>query len=429
VSDYQTFRDNFDVSNVFRVSSFGREGDPDSPYIAAEINSTVETNTAAYVRLNFGVDGDNRLDGNVGLRYVSLDTSVVGGITFPNLNVGGNPNNSFTADQLAFANGASNNEDAESTFDKVLPSLNLKYEVTPELIARFAASQAVSYPNLGDLRYNYNISASIENNDDEVAEIRSFRQVSGNPFLKPLESTGVDFSLEYYFDDSDYVSGGVFYKDLKNFFSTTTTTTNVTNPSNGITQAVEVSQPFNVGEATLSGFEFSYQQFFDELPGVWSGLGVQFNYTYLNPSEVPQQNVRSEQFGGEEDATRATVPYDNLPLQGLSENQFNLVGLFQNETWEGRLAYNWRDDYLLTIREVNSSNVGFDVTTFADARGQLDGSIFYRVNDAWQVGLQGTNLLQDEVVTSSQVDASGTRVFRHSFIYDRRFTFVVRGNF
>lgn len=401
-------------------------------YLPAEINSTTETNTSAYARLNFGIDGDNRLEGNVGLRYVNLDTSVKGGIVFPTINLPDSIDRStLTPEILAlfdFANGFSSNADSDSSFDKVLPSLNVKYEISPELIARFGASQAVSYPDLGNLRYNYNITIDLDTEGDAPV-FEGFRQISGNPFLKPLESNNFDLSLEYYFDDADYIAAGLFYKDMKNFFSTTTSPRNVTNPSTGATQVVEISQPFNVGEATLSGFEFSYQQFFDELPGVWSGLGMQFNYTYLNPSDVPQQNLRPDQFGGGSDVERAGVPYDNLPLQGLSENQYNIVGLFQNDKWEGRLAYNWRDDYLLTIREVNSSNVGFDVTTFADARGQLDGSVFYSVTDQWQIGLQGTNLLQDEVVTSSQVDASGTRVLRHSYIYDRRFTFVVRGTF
>ena len=428
ISDYQTFRNNFDVPGVFRGSSFGREGDPDSPYIAAEINSTTETNTAAYVRLNFERDGERRIAGNVGLRYVNLDTDVQGGIVFPNILASSGGLNVFTPDQVAFANGFSSSEAAQSSFDTILPSLNIKYEISEDMIIRFGASRALAFPDLGNLRYNYNITANVDTNDG-VASIQSFRQISGNPFLEPLESTNLDLSWEYYFGDSNYVAAGVFHKDMKNFFSTTTTTLPVTNPSTGITQNVDVSQPFNVGSAELSGFEFSYQQFFDELPGAWSGLGVQINYTYLDPSNVPQQNLRPDQFGAQSDADRASVPYDNLPLQGLSENQFNLVGLYQNDKWEGRLAYNWRDDYLLTIREVNSSNVGFDVTTFADARGQLDGSLFYRVNDSWQVGVQGTNLLQDEVVTSSQVDQSGTRVFRHSYIYDRRFTFVVRGNF
>lgn len=418
VSDYSTFRSTFDVSTVGRTPSFGRPtGNANSPYIPAEINSTNEQNTSAYVRLNFGVDGDRRLEGNVGLRYVKLDTTVKGGQTFVPFTGNAATTTGLPSDYAQFLNGASSAEDAESSFDTVLPSLNIKYEISPEVIARFGASKALAFPGLGNLRYNYNISAQTTN-----GAFTRYLQSSGNPFLKPMEATNLDASIEYYFDDTDYVSVGVFHKDIKNFFSNNTIPTPVTN--NGITSIVDIDQPINIDTATLSGLEFSYQQFFDELPGAWSGLGMQFNFTYLDPSNVPQQNLRPVQSGNASDQARASIPFTDLPLQGLSETQYNLVGLFQNEKWEARLAYNWRDDYLLTIREVN-----IGLPTYADARGQLDGSIFYSLNDQWQLGLQGSNLLQDEVITRNQVDQAGTQVFRTSFVFDRRLTFVVRGNF
>lgn len=397
-------------------------------YTPAEINSTLEENTALYLRVNFGGGAENRFDGNVGLRYVSLDTTVEGGQTFPVIS--GLAAGLLPADVVAFGNGFRDTTAVQSSFDTVLPSLNIKYEINEDLIVRFGASRAVAYPGLGNLRYNYNINAVINTDEgNNTATLQSFRQSSGNPFLEPLEATNLDLSLEYYFGDTDYVSIGLFHKDLENFFSNNTVTTLVTNPSNGITQPVNINQPINIDDASLSGLEFGYQQFFEGLPGAWGGLGMQFNFTYLDPSNVPQQNLRPEQSGSDSDAVRSSVPDFDLPLQGLSETQFNLVGLYQNDKWEGRLAYNWRDDYLLTIREVNSPGSGPGVPTFADARGQLDGSVFYRVNDSWQVGVQGSNLLQDEVVTSSLADDGQTRVFRHSFIYDRRFTFVVRGQF
>lgn len=411
--------------NVQDLADRGQDG---GLYTDAEINSTNEANTAFYVRLNFANDGDRRLEGNVGLRYVNLDTTVSGGQTFPSIT--GLAATFLPADVVAFGNGFRDTRDAESSYDTILPTLNIKYELSEDLIARLGLSQAVSFPGLGNLRYNYNISSNIDTDaENNSATLRSFSQSSGNPFLEPLESNNLDVSLEYYFGDSDYVSLGVFHKDMKNFFSNNTVETLVTNPSNGVTQAVNINQPINIDDASLSGLEFSYQQFFDELPGAWNGLGMQFNFTYLNPSDVPQQNLRPEQSGAQSDADRASVPDFDLPLQGLSETQFNLVGLYQNDKWESRLAYNWRDDYLLTIREVNSPGGGPGVPTFANSRGQLDGSIFYTVNDSWQVGVQGTNLLQDEVVTSSLAEDGQTRVLRHSFIYDRRFTFVVRGQF
>ncbi|MGQ0801794.1 MAG: TonB-dependent receptor [Pseudomarimonas sp.] len=421
VTDYATFRQNFDVPSVFRGSLSGRAG-ANGFYIPAEINGTNEQNSAAYVRLNFENDAENRFGGNIGLRYVEQDTRVNGGIAFPTLNLSPEVAATLPAEVRAFANGASSTEAARSSFDTILPSLNLKYEITPDLLLRFGASKAIAFPELGNLRYNYNISADITTNADGTATLNRFFQSSGNPFLDPMESKNYDLSLEYYFSESDYLALGVFYKDIRNFFSNNTIETPVSN--NGVTQLVDIDQPINIGQASITGLEFSYQQFFDQLPGIWSGLGVQFNYTYLDPSDVPQQNLRPVQSGSGDDANRASIPFDNLPLQSLSEHQYNLVGIFQNDQWEARLAYNWRDEYLLTIREVN-----IGLPTFAEDYGQLDGSLFYRFNDRWQVGLQASNLLQDEVVTENQVNAEGLRVFRSSFIFDTRYTFVLRGTF
>lgn len=421
VTDFDTFRRSFDVPGVFRGSLSGRAG-ANGFYIPAEINSTNEKNNALYVRLNFENDAEKRFGGNVGLRYVDLDTRVSGGITFPTLNLSPELLATLPAEVRAFANGASSTEAARSNFDTVLPSLNLKYEFAPDLLLRFGASKALAFPDLGNLRYNYNISADIQTSDNGTAVLNRFFQSSGNPFLKPMESNNYDLSIEYYFGQSDYLALGVFRKNIRNFFSNNTIETPVTN--NGVTQLVDIDQPINIGKASISGFEFSYQQFFDQLPGIWSGLGVQFNYTYLDPSNVPQQNLRPVQSGTGDDPTRASIPFDNLPLQGLSKHQYNLVGIFQNDKWEARLAYNWRDDYLLTIREVN-----IGLPTFAKEYGQLDGSLFYRINDTWQVGLQGSNLLQDDVITENQVNAQGLRVFRSAFIFDSRYTFVLRGTF
>ena len=135
---------------------------------------------------------------------------------------------------------------------------------------------------------------------------------------------------------------------------------------------------------------------------------------------MPNQNTRPV----EPSSTRTSVPFEGLPLQSVSELTYNLIGIFENDRVEARLAYNWRDEYLLTIRQVN---LGLPV--FADDRGQLDGSFFYRINDHRQVGLQGTNLLKDEVVTTMQVDQAGTKVFRSSFVFDRRYALLVRGRF
>ena len=44
--------------------------------------------------------------------------------------------------------------------------------------------------------------------------------------------------------------------------------------------------------ARLGGFEVAYQRFFDFLPGVWSGLGVQANYTYIQNHGISNSNLK-----------------------------------------------------------------------------------------------------------------------------------------
>ncbi|MFK7958244.1 MAG: TonB-dependent receptor [Lysobacterales bacterium] len=418
VANYDAFLQG--IAPFGRTDLAGRGGVVDNFYLPAEINETTEENTAFYVKLNFETD-DPRLKGNVGLRYVNVDTTVGGGITFPTLN----PNAAAfaSADEVAFANGTSNTAAAESSYDTILPSLNAKYAFDDDLFLRFGYSKAISFPDLGNLRYNFNINPRTVTDADGNPDIIGWNQNSGNPFLEPMEADNFDLSIEKYFGRSDFVSFGIFYKDISNFFATDTVPTTVTNPSNGASAIVDINQPINVGDANIKGAEFAYQQFFDSLPGVWSGLGVQFNMTYVQDSDVPNQNTRAVQASSSLGA-RTSIPFEGLPLQGVSELTYNLIGIFENDKVQARLAYNWRDDYLLTIRQVN---LGLPV--FNESRGQLDGSIFYRFSPNWEVGLQGTNLLKEEVVTRMQVDQVGNQVFRSSFVFDRRLALMLRASF
>ncbi len=400
---------------------------PGTVYLPAEVNQTQEDNAAIYARLNFGSD-DSNLSGNVGLRYVNVDFTVAGGQVFPT------PYSSqllpfIPAEVAAFANGFSDTQDAESSFSELLPSLNVKYEIDDKQLIRFGLAKAITLPNLGELRYDFNLSSAsvqaIRDADGNVTGVTfngNASQTSGNPFLKPVEAVNVDLSYENYFADDGYFSAGIFYKDLSNFISVQAISELVTNPSNGATQLVDLNQPRNIADASLTGLELSYQQFFDQLPGFWSGFGIQANYTYLNPSDIPQTFLSPQQ--SRSAAALTSNVTEGLPLAGLSDHTFNLVGIYQNERLEARLAYNWRDDYLLTAR-----NVINQLPAFQAARGQLDGSFSYNINDSLQVVFQATNILEEETRVENQVNNAGDRVFRTSFASDRRLTVQLRGNF
>lgn len=420
VADYDSF--------ITGLAGFGRPplsargGAVDgTSYLPGEINRVTEENTAFYAKLNFG--GESRWSGNVGLRYVNIDTSVAGGENYP---VQTSANLQLTPEQAAFFNGDSIVTSTSSSYSTVLPSLNVKYLIGENLIARFAFSKSVAFADSGNLRYNYNYTADTVEVDPNLEQspvvIDEIERRSGNPFLDPMESTDFDLSLEWYFDDADSLSVGVFHKSIEGFFSNDTFNQDITH--NGVTLPVSVSTTINVGDGNLSGLELAYQQFFDELPGIFSNLGVQFNATFLRESGVPNQNTRPNESGSPSDVSRAELPFDNLPLQGLSKRTYNFVGMYEDDDFQARIAYNYRSDYLLTIRQVN-----LGVPIFNEARGQVDASIFYNLTDELQIGVQGQNLTESESNTRMQVNQGGDTVVRSSFTNDRRISFILRGSF
>ena len=87
-----------------------------------------------------------------------------------------------------------------------------------------------------------------------------------------------------------------------------------------------------------------------------------------------------------------------------------------------RLAWNWRSKFLLTARDV--------IVPFApiinEATGQLDGSIFYTINDHIRIGIQAVNLTNEVTKTSQVINNDLVEAPRSWFMNDRRFTGIVR---
>lgn len=406
-------------------------------FIGNEINETQEASTAFYAKLNF--EGDlSGMDysANIGLRYVKLENDTKGFVSYPD-DIPVDPNdpleiaNVLNADQAAFGNAAYEDTIASSEYTNVLPSFNFKLNLTDELLIRFGFSEAISLPSLGNLRNYVSISGSdqrilhdpnVPEGDEPVpiyAEYERYTASSGNPFLKPMESYNYDLSLEWYFSEAGSLTTALFYKDLSNYFINSVSFVDYTN--NGVTQEVERSGASNGEEGTIGGFEVSYQQFFDALPGAWSGLGMQLNYTHINEDGSPNSGL-NDSSSDSNDA--GDIAFDNLPLQGLSEQNANAALLYEKFGISARIAYNWRSDYLLTTRDVITK-----LPIYNKANGQLDASIFWDVSDNWKLGLQGTNLNNNVTETLMQVNEEGDKVTRSWFTNDRRYSLVVRATF
>jgi TonB-dependent receptor len=440
------------VSGCTSVSSWVPLGEragvvPGTVFLPGEIQKVGQKTDNAYAMLRFGSDnpifGNVRLDGNVGVRFVRDDLSSAGSIGVPSattLNInqafdvrcaavippppapqvptipGGICNigpaayaqlQQFTGTGFTAANTAKNK------YTYWLPSANLKFGLSEDLIFRLAASRDFARPNLSDIRNFLNIGLDANGNITSSA---------GNPFLRPITSDNADATLEWYFAGSRVgsLTFDVFAKNIHNYIYQAVTTRPIT--SNGVTEDVLVRGPANFnGTGKVKGFEISYTQTYDFLPGLLSGFGLSANYAYVTSKGIPNSFLN----GGAAVNTPPTgaPPTGSLPLAQLSKHTINIEPFYEKGPISIRLAYNWRSKFLLT-----ESDVIFPYDPiWQKAYGTLDASAFYTISPALKVGVQAQNLTNAVTKTLQQFTTSGLQGVRSDVMQDRRFSFILRG--
>lgn len=391
-----------------------------------------------YARLDFGNEFENgmSLEGNVGLRYTKANVTGVRGTNYINV-VNSNPGQSpidFSPEAVAYFNQADTSVEGSdlSSNDAWLPSLNLKWNLNDDMLFRFAVSKAITRPRIDQLRANQvnvpeflflttndpAVPADMRITDIQLNQINVF---SGNPDLKPIESTNFDLSYEYYFGDDNSFTLSLFKKDItNNIVYGSDTIGSVT--LDGREVPLVFNGDLNQDEAKIQGIEAAYTQFYDKLPGLLGNLGIQANYTYIDATtNAPEPTISADDPGF--DFLRI-YRYGVTNFLGLSKHSANLIGIYQDDNFEARLAYNWRSEYLGSYRDFVTGN-----PIFQQATGYLDGSAKYDFNDNFQIRLQIANILNTKANAEQQIDAAGQRFGRTSFIGDRRIKIGARYKF
>jgi TonB-dependent receptor len=259
---------------------------------------------------------------------------------------------------------------------------------------------------------------------------------ANNPQLIPLESTNIDLSVEWYFSDTGYISAGYWSKDVENFIGNSIVEQNLfglTDPTNGpdaiaartflqgqaltvddttlfIATALEryatltrpafdaalsdlqgtelrynidgsaedplyifnVNVPLNQEDAKIDGLEVGGQYFFGE-----SGFGMLANYTIVN-GDVAFDNA-------------GATNVNQFALLGLSDTA-NAVLMFEKFGFSARLAWNWRDEFLLAANQGGSRN-----PRYVEAYQQFDLTVGYELSDNMSVSLDAINLTGEDI--------------------------------
>ena len=421
-----------------------RASNSDGCFIDPEILDVAEVTDAAYAMLRFGGE-DRRLfgrfgvRGNIGVRYVRTQADSDGGVAFPaatwyqlaaatpcNAPLAGdsvtNVSCWLTPELLDFSNGVGASDRLSRDHGNLLPSLNVRVQVAENQFVRFGASRSLSRPDFGLLRNYVGIqaptldtspnspyviyrSADAAHTPQNVTGYKFvFQADSGFAALEPITADNFDLAYENYWGKSSSFTLGVFYKRLNGSIAFGEFERIFEN--NGTTQHVLVRGPRNgEGGGTLRGAEVAFQTFFDSLPGAWSGLGAQLNYTYVRQSGIQNSHLVVQPgyvpgstiaFGNGLQVSDAVI--DSHRLAGLSDHSYNVVALYEHGRVGARLAYSWRSEFL-----TNNLDCCIGLPMWQKASGYLDGAIRLQVGNNLELSLEGSNLLNTTTVNQQQL--------------------------
>jgi len=407
-------------------------GDYDGGFPAADglgVNPQNQTTTAGYAQLSFK---HNKWDGNVGVRYVQTEATGAGTLVF----LTGTLSPAAPADDLAFANGASVETSGTHDYDDLLPSFNLRYKATDNFFLRFAVGKGIARPEFSQLLPSIRISPEVGivsggtcvplpgGSSTPGNCVSGYNGFSGNAELEPMEATNYDLSAEWYINSTSSLTLALFDKEVSGFIETTLGVV-VPYTNNGVTKDVDVLRPENQGDGFVRGGELAWNGFFDFLPGFGKNFGARAAFTYVDSGGARNSAVNPYDPNQQTNST-----LQDYPLEGLSKTSYNAELYYSVPKVEARLAYNWRERYLLTTAAAN-----LNIPAFADDYGQLDASLQWRFMETMSLGVEAVNLTRSKykVLVDNDVDGgvgNGAGLTYHNWVdSDRRYSIYVRASF
>ena len=133
----------------------------------------------------------------------------------------------------------------------------------------------------------------------------------------------------------------------------------------------DISRPVNQRKAKVDGVELNIQHNFGD-----TGYGFIANATLVD-ANVAYDNFR---------------PFDTqFPLNGLSDSA-NLIGFYDGEELQVRLAYNWRDDFIAGAGQGQGTLTN---PTYVKDYGQWDLNVTYYYDDNFTFYFSGLNLTNE----------------------------------
>jgi TonB-dependent receptor len=261
----------------------------------------------------------------------------------------------------------------DRSYNDALPSLNLAFDLTDNLLLRAAASKVIARPSYGDIA----APGGLQNYSQEYVNDR--RLIGGgdqmgwfgsgsNKNLQPYKATQYDLGLEWYFKRGSVLGIDFFRKNVSNFSVPVVMDVSM----NVAGQAVTV-QNYSTSAGGRNGVSEGAELYLQHT--LASGLGVQFNYTY---NKTNQAAITLE------DGTNVGTS----PLVGSAKNQLNLTVFYETDKLLLRASYNRRGEVVDGLQ--NGLNV------YEDPYSQIDLNAAYNFSNQLSLTASVLNLTRQE---------------------------------
>jgi TonB-dependent receptor len=341
---------------------------------AGNTRAVTEKDTGAFVQMDVKSRiGDLDYALNAGVRYVKTEQSSTG------LNSGQN----LTVDR---------------TYKDWLPAANLVLYPMDKVIVRASAAKVMTRPNLGALTPGGSVDGF------------NYRITTGNPQLKPYRAKAYDAAVEWYFARESIFSVALFKKDIASF--PLSTSVQGTYASTGLPLSLILAsspaaanpeaRPWTIGTtidgkgASLKGVEFAIQGPFSFLPGFWSKFGGIANVTLVDSNVNYRVNGAATVADPRNPTTNAQLSFPQLvardessSLFDLSKRAFNATLYYEADKFSARASVAYRSGYIDAASDTGNVFEGYNSSV------NVDASMRYRLNDNFEVSLEGVNLTDE----------------------------------
>jgi TonB-dependent receptor len=380
--------------------------------------SVSEEDLGYYVQLDWDTDlFGHRFSGNLGVRQADTDLTARGYTT-----------NVAATGPRPIVEG--------NSYSNTLPSANASFEIMPDMLLRAGYAQVMARPLLGNLAP----SITAISVPTTAGATSGGTLTIGNPQLSPFEAKNYDLSWEWYFTKGGLISVALFKKDISNVPQTLISDAPLssildpaaiqalleTQTNTASQQYITTDQPFNVRSfkdapgGSIEGWELSFQQDFNFLPGFLADTGIQFNYTHIDST------LHYIIDPGSTVAPLRPQRLQDGPWLGASPDAFNVTFYYETDKMSARLSGAYRDEYVTNYPlATGTCDPGFcDSPLINDFIGSestfnLDGNFTYNVTDNIMLSIEALNLtnqrnkrwMYNSSRITEQYQATGRQVF------------------